>query len=279
MNGTKKNKAVQIAFVAFLVIASLWTLYPLIYVVSTAFSPLNTTATASTIPFADGFSMNQFNKLFYDTNFTIWVKNTLIIAFSVSICTVLTCSLSAYIFSRFKFAFRKSMMMAMLVLQIFPSFVGMIAIYVIIDRVGLYNQLWGLVLVYVSGNIPYNTWLVKSYLDTIPKSLDEAARIDGANHFTIFFKIIFPIARPIVTFLAITSFTGPWMDWIFPKMVLADNEKYTLAIGLVQFIDGTKIQFTTFAAGAVTVAIPFIIFFILGQKSMVTGLGGAAVKE
>lgn len=278
MNGTKKNHVVQALFVVFLVLASLWTIYPIIYVISTAFSPLNTTATASIVPFADGFSTRQFEKLIFDTDFLTWVTNTFIVATSVAICTVVVCSLTAYIFSRFKFAFRKGMMMAMLVLQIFPSFVGMIAIYVIVNRIGLYNQLWGLVLVYVSGNIPYNTWLVKSYLDTIPKALDEAARIDGANHFTIFFKIIFPIARPIITFLGITSFTGPWMDWIFPKMVLADSEKYTLAMGLVQFIDGTKIQFTTFAAGAVTVAIPFIIFFILGQKAMVTGLGGAAVK-
>ena len=107
----------------------------------------------------------------------------------------------------------------MLILQIFPSFVGMIAIFVIINRIHAYNQLWGLVLVYVAGNIPYNTWLVKSYLDTIPKSLDEAARIDGANHLKIFFRVILPIARPMIIFLAITSFTGPWMDWIFPKMV------------------------------------------------------------
>ncbi len=170
-------------------------------------------------------------------------------------------------------------MMAMLILQIFPSLMGMIAIYVIINRIHAYDQLWGLVLVYVAGNIPYNTWLVKSYLDTIPKSLDEAARIDGANHLKIFFRVVMPIAKPIISFLALTSFTGPWMDWIFPRLVLGNNDKYTLAVGLITFIDGTSNKFTLFAAGALTISIPFVIFFIITQKSMVTSLGGAAVKE
>ena len=170
--------------------------------------------------------------------------------------------------------------MALLILQIFPSFVGMIAIYVIINRMGAYNELWGLVLVYVAGNVPYNTWLVKSYLDTIPKSLDEAARIDGANHFTIFAKVVMPIARPIIIFLSITTFTGPWMDWIFPKLVLGDNEKFTLAMGLFTFIsDNKRNRFTTFAAGALLVAIPFVFFFVITQKAQTEGLGAAAVKE
>ena len=265
--------------VIFLTLASLVVLYPILYCISTAFSKYSSTSSASYIPFADGFSTRQFERLFNRTNFTLWFQNTLIIALATSISTVIVASLAAYIFSRFKFIFRKGMMMAMLILQIFPSFVGMIAIYVIINRMGAYDQLWGLVLVYVAGNVPYNTWLVKSYLDTIPKSLDEAARIDGANHMTIFFRVIFPIARPIIIFLAITSFTGPWMDYIFPKMVLGSNENYTLAIGLISFIDGTSNQFTTFAAGALVIGVPFMLFFIFSQKQMVTSLGGAAVKE
>lgn len=279
MNTKTKQTTFKVISCIILIICSLIVLYPIVYVFSAAFSPLNTYAAASIIPFKDGFTLKQFEKLFNETNYMLWFQNTLIIAVCTSILTVICCSLAAYVFSRFKFMFRKGLMMAMLILQIFPSFVGMIAIYVIINRIGAYDQLWGLVLVYVAGNIPYNTWLVKSYLDTIPKSLDEAARIDGANHLKIFFRIILPIARPIIIFLTITSFTGPWMDWIFPKMVLGSDERYTLAIGLINFIDGTKIQFTTFAAGALVICIPFIIFFVLSQKAMTTGLGAAAVKE
>lgn len=278
MNSNVKRGILKAISIIFLVIASFVVLYPIVYVLSAAFSPLSTSAGASVLPFADGFSTLQFERLF-DSDFPLWFQNTLIIALAVMVCTVICCSLAAYVFSRFKFMFKKGMMMAMLILQIFPSFVGMIAIYVIINRIGAYDELWGLVLVYVAGNIPYNTWLIKSYFDTIPKSLDEAARIDGANHLKIFFRVILPMAKPMIIFLAITSFTGPWMDYIFPKMVLGSSQKYTLAIGLISFIDGTRIQFTTFAAGALTVSVPFVILFILSQKSMVTGLGAGAVKE
>ncbi|MHB9296157.1 maltose ABC transporter, permease protein [Pillotina sp. SPG140] len=116
-------------------------------------------------------------------------------------------------------------------------------------------------------------------MDTIPASLDEAARIDGANNLRIFFTIILPVAKPILIFLAISSFTGPWMDFIFPKMVLRSSENMTLALGLFNFVTDRKNEFTNFAAGAVIVSVPFVIFFMITQKMLVTALGSAAVKE
>ena len=169
--------------------------------------------------------------------------------------------------------------MSLLILQIFPSFVGMIAIYVILDRINGLDTLWGLVLVYVAGNIPYNTWMVKSYMDTVSKNLDEAARIDGASHFRIFATIILPVTKPIITFLAISSFTGPWMDFIFPKMVLRSPAKQTLALGLFNFVSDKKNEFTNFAAGSLIITIPFVFFFLLTQRAMMMSMGTAAVKE
>jgi arabinogalactan oligomer/maltooligosaccharide transport system permease protein len=261
------------------IIVSLFVLYPLVYVVSAAFSPGTGIASVNIVPFGDGFTAKHFIRLFTETSYGKWFSNTLIIAVSTSASTVVIASLGAYVYSRFKFAFKKPMLMSMLILQIFPSFVGMVAIYVILLRIGGLDQLWGLVLVYVAGNIPYNTWLVKNYMDTVSRSLDEAARIDGAGHFRIYATIILPVARPIITFLAITSFTAPWMDFIFPKMVLRSVDKQTLALGLFSFVTDKKNEFTTFAEGSLIVAIPFIIFFILSQKVMITSFGGAAVKE
>lgn len=261
------------------IIVSLFVLYPLVYVVSAAFSPGVGIASVNIIPFGDGFTAKHFIRLFTETSYGKWFSNTLIIAVSTSISTVVIASLGAYVYSRFKFTFKKPMLMSMLILQIFPSFVGMVAIYVILLRINGLDTLWGLVLVYVAGNIPYNTWLVKNYMDTVSKSLDEAARIDGASHFRIYSTIILPVARPIITFLAITSFTAPWMDFIFPKMVLRSVDKQTLALGLFSFVTDKKNEFTTFAAGSLIVAIPFIIFFVLSQKIMITSFGGAAVKE
>jgi len=263
----------------YLIGTSLFVLYPLIYVVSAAFSPQDNIASLSIIPFGDGLSLSRFEYLFQKTNYIKWFTNTMFVAVLTSALTIFVSALSAYVFSRFKFTLKKTMMMSLLILQIFPSFVGMVAIYVILLRIGGLDTLWGLVLVYVAGNIPYNTWMVKSYLDTIPRTLDEAARIDGANHFKIFKSIVMPIARPIIIFLGITSFTAPWMDYIFPKMILRSADKQTLALGLYSFVTDKKNLFTTFAAGSLLVAVPFIIFFVITQKMLITSLGGAAVKE
>lgn len=279
MKSKSKINVNTIIVLVFLTISSLLVLYPLVYVVSAAFSPGNSIASLNIIPFGDGVTLEHFKHLFKNTNYPIWFKNTFIIALSTCICTVLLASLSAYVFSRFRFTLKKSMMMTMLILQIFPSFVGMVAIYVILLRIGGLDTLWGLVLVYLAGNIPYNTWLVKGYIDTIPRSLDEAAIIDGASHFTAYRRIIMPIARPILIFLAITSFAAPWMDFIFPKLVLRSAHKQTLALGLFSFVTDKKNEFTNFAAGSLLVAIPFIIFFVASQNLLVTSLGASAVKE
>ena len=213
------------------------------------------------------------------TDFPLWFRNTLIVAVATTVSTVFICALSAYVFSRFRFVFKKSLMMSLLILQIFPSFVGMVAIYVILLRIGGLNTLWGLVLVYLAGNIPYNTWMVKSYMDTVSKSLDEAARIDGAGHFQIFAKVILPVSRPIIVLLTITSFIAPWMDFIFPKLVLRSSNVQTIAQGLFGFVTEKKNMFATFSAGSLIIAIPFIIYFIVTQKTLITSLSGAAVKE
>lgn len=278
MNKTLR-KFNKIFVLIFLLIVSFFTLYPIIYVVSAAFSPGQSIAALNIIPFKDEMSLKHFKHLFDNTDYFLWYKNTLVVALSTSALTVVVSSLSAYVFSRFKFPLKKSMMVTMLILQIFPSMLGMIAVYVLLLRIGGLDKLWGLVLIYLAGNIPYNTWLVKSYIDTIPRSLDEAARIDGANHLQTFVKVILPMTTPIITFLAIVSFTAPWMDFIFPKMILRSSENQTLALGLFNFVTDKKNEFATFAAGSLLVAVPFVIFFIIAQKKMTSSLGAGAVKE
>jgi arabinogalactan oligomer/maltooligosaccharide transport system permease protein len=254
-------------------------LYPLIYLVSAAFAPGNSISSLNIIPFKDGVTLEHYRFLFNNTNYMLWFKNTFLIALGTSVTTVLTCAIAAYVFSRFRFPFKKSMMLSLLILQIFPSFVGMVAIYVILLRIGGLDTLWGMVLIYLAGNIPYNTWLVKSYIDSIPRSLDEAARIDGASNARTFFQIVLPLAKPIIIFLAITSFTGPWMEFVFSKMILRSNTKQTLALGLFSFVTDKKNEFTTFCAGALIIAIPFVIFFVLTQRILVTSLSSGALKE
>jgi len=265
--------------VVFLILVSIVVLYPIVFVLSAALSPGTNIMTLNIAPFADGITFDHFRFLFTESDYPLWFRNTLIIAVLTSLGTLTLASLSAYVFSRFRFAFKRGLMVSLLVMQIFPAFVGMIAILIILWRVGLHDNIYGLVLVYLAGNVPFSTWMVKGYMDTISRSLDEAARIDGASHLRVFFTIILPIARPILIFLGITSFVGPWMDFIMPNLLLRSSENQTLALGLFTFIlDDTRNEFTRFAAGAIIVAVPFIIAFAATQKLLVKSLG-SGVKE
>lgn len=265
---------------AILLLVVIWVLYPLLFTVSSAFSLGDSLAGLTVYPFQQELGLRQFERLFQDTNYLQWFTNTLKIATVNSLLSVTVTTITAFIFSRFKFTAKKPLMMSMLILQMFPSFAGMIALYILVWRMGLLDNHLGLILIYAAGNIPYNTWLIKGYLDTIPRSLDEAARVDGAGYLTSFWRIILPIARPMVTFLAITSFTGPWMDFILPRLLIKTDSKKTLAVGLFELINGRENNyFTMFAAGAVLVAVPFVIIFALNQKYLTQVLASGAVKE
>lgn len=263
-----------------LITVSLLVLYPLLFTLSSAFSLGDSLAGLTVYPFQQPMGLRQFERLFKETNYAKWFMNTLKIATINSALSVVVTTVTAYVFSRFQFGAKKPLMMSLLILQMFPSFAGMIALYILVWRMGLLDSHLGLILIYAAGNIPYNTWLIKGYLDTIPRSLDEAARVDGAGYFTSFWRIILPIAKPMVVFLAVTSFTGPWMDFILPRLLLKSDVNKTLAVGLYELINGRENNnFTMFAAGAVLVAVPFIIIFAINQKYLTQVLSSGAVKE
>lgn len=216
----------------------------------------------------------------HGTNYKNWYLNTLKIAIMNTILTVFICTTTGYIFSRFSFTGRKQIMAGMIVLQMFPSFIGMVATYVILWKFNALNTLWGLVLVYASGSIPFNAQLMKGYFDTMPRDIAEAAYIDGASPLVAYLRVILPAAKPQIVFLTLTSFTGPWMDYIFPRMVLRSDDKKTLAVGLYEMISGrSNDNFTMFAAGAILVAVPFTIFFMAGQRTLLMSLAGTSGKE
>lgn len=169
--------------------------------------------------------------------------------------------------------------MSILLLSMFPSFLSMTAIYTLFLTLGLIGNPISLVIVYSAGAIPYNTWLVKGYLDGIPKAIDEAAYIDGCGKFHTFFRMILPLSKPIITYCAVSQFMLPWMDYILPNLLLSGEKSRTLAVGLFLMIDGKENSyFTMFAAGAVLISIPITIVFILFQKYLVQGVAAGANK-
>ena len=262
---------------ALLVIIAIIIIVPLLWLVGSSFNP-GASLFGSTM-FPRKPTLYHFRRLFTETDYLLWYKNTLRIATANMILSVLLTTITAYAFSRFRFKGRKAALMTMLILQMFPGFMAMVAIFVLLKQIGLLNTHLGLILVYAGGQIPFNTWLAKGYFDGIPVSLDEAAKIDGASNFTIFRKVILPLAKPIITFIALTNFVGPWMDFIFPRLILRTADKHTLALGLFDMAVGQQAtHFTVFAAGAILVAIPVTILFLFLQKHIVEGLTRGAVK-
>jgi arabinogalactan oligomer/maltooligosaccharide transport system permease protein len=186
--------------------------------------------------------------------------------------------LTAYAFSRFRFKGRKSMLMVVLILGMFPGFLSLIAIFTILNTLDLLDSLWALILVYSAG-AALGMFVAKGFFDTIPRSLEEAARIDGASHMRIFVSIILPLSRPIITYISLTTFAGAWVDFIFARAILRTPENWTLAVGLWNIIDSyNSTEFTLFAAGCVLVAIPITLLFMYTQRFLVDGLTAGASK-
>ncbi len=264
----------------FFILLALIVIYPIAFAIAGAFNQGKSLASMNILPIPNNPTTENFTRLFTKTNYLSWYKNSLIIACINTVLTTVIVLITAYIFSRFRFRFKKMAMVSFLVLQMFPSAVGMIAIYIILNRLGLSDNFMGLILVYTAGNIPYNTWLLKGYFDTIPRSIDEAAKMDGAGNLTTFLRIILPNTLPMVAFLAVTSFTQPWMDFILPRFILRSDKNKTLAVGLYEMINGrSNDNFTQFAAGALLIAIPFVIIFAFNQKYLVRIMSAGAVKE
>lgn len=262
---------------ALLIFMALLVLTPIVWIIGASFNPMSSLLSATAFP--ENPTVLHYVKLIKETKFVYWYANTLKIALiNMAISVVLT-SMTSYVFSRFRFKGKRTGLLSILILQMFPSFMGMMATYNILWQLNLLDTHFGLILTYAAGQVPYNTWLVKGYLSNIPRSLDEAAKLDGASNLRIFTQIILPLMKPILIFVALSQFITPWMDFIFPRMILSSPEKKTLAIGLYDMINAnTNNNFTTFAAGAILVAVPITILYVCLQKYLIQGVTAGANK-
>ena len=261
-------------------LALLW-LVPVFWLIISSFRAEQGAYTSYLWP--KGFTFDNYIRLFTDTklfDFPRWFGNTMLVAAcSCAITTILTLMV-AYVYSRLRFPSRRFLMNVSLVLIMFPGFMSIIAIYHFMKAVSLDQTLLALILVY-SGGAALNYYIAKGYFDTIPKSIDEAALLDGATNNTIFWRIILPNAKPIIATTAINAFINPIVDFIFVSVIMKDNySNFTVAKGLYTMVDKTNIYeyYTVFCAGAVIVAIPVVLLFIRMQKYYVAGVVGGSVK-
>lgn len=258
---------VELIFMSFVVLT------PIMWVLLSAFQKGNGMGRFNEL------TLRNFKRLFQETNYKHWFFNTLQIAALSTIISVFLIMLTAWVMSRFQFKGRKIGLLTVMILSMFPTFLSMTAIYTLFLNLGLVGNPISLVIVYSVGAIPYNTWLVKGYLDGIPSSIDEAAYMDGCTKLQTFYKVILPVSKPIITYCAVSQFILPWMDYILPNILLSKDKSKTLAVGLFALINGQEsINFTIFAAGAVLVALPISIVFILFQKYLVQGVAAGADK-
>ncbi|GMO24270.1 MAG: sugar ABC transporter permease [Termitinemataceae bacterium] len=259
-----------------LIAVAIIVLYPLLWVIGSSINPLNGINRGTMIPENPTFA--NYIRLFEKTKFTSWYLNTLYVAVLTTIFSMVLHTITAYSFARFKFRGRKAGLLLVMVLQMFPSFLGLTALYMVALNFHMLNNLNMLVIIYVAGGIPGNIWLVRGYMLNIPRSLDEAAYLDGASKTQVFLKIILPLSMPIVFFIAVTAFMGPWMDYMLPRYLININEKRTLAIGLFDLVTRSDSDFTAFCAGSVLVAVPITIMYMIFQRFLLEGLTAGANK-
>ena len=263
-----------------------FSLYPVMYIISRSLSGQDNLSAATFIPTTLDF--DSYRTLFSNpdlTPFMTWLRNSWIVSLSASVLNVALAAMAAFAFSRFRFKGRRTGLLALLLVQIFPQFLAFVAILLIMIEIGNVlpaiglDTLAGLTLVYLGGAIGFNTFLIKGFMDSIPESLDESARVDGATHGTIFLKIILPLARPALAVIFIISFINLFSEFLLARTLLSSTENFTFAVGLQLFTSANyAASWGLLSAAAVVGAAPIVITFLIAQKAIISGLTGGSVK-
>lgn len=277
----RKGAGDALVYAVLVALGVLWVL-PIVYLVYTAFRVRPSTGIInSLLPKGLKMGFGNFSRLFGDTLFLRWLGNTLLVAVCSCALTTLFILMVSYALSRLRFRLRKPIMNVLLVLGMFPGFMSMIAVYFILKAMGLTNSLLALILVY-SGSGALSYYICKGFFDTVPRAMEEAAILDGANQPTVFWRIILPMAKPIIVYTVLTSFISPWCDFIFVNTIISDRELYTVSLGLYKMINAEKNSFndnfTVFCAGAFVVGTIIVTLFMSMQRYYVEGVTSGAVK-
>ena len=233
-----------------------------------------------------GVSLGNFTKLLRDTNFGQWFLNSVIIAGAASGVAVFVSALAAYVFSRRRFRGRRTGLLSLLLIQMFPQFLAVVAIFLMFATITDYwpaigfNTWWGLVLLYLGGALGVGTWLMKGFFDTVPRELDESATVDGAGHAQVFFRILLPLVAPVLAVTGLLAFISTINEFIFANIFLTDSSAKTLSVGLWGLVaaEQRNTNFGMFCAGTLLTAIPTVLVFQLLQRYIVEGLTSGAVK-
>jgi arabinogalactan oligomer/maltooligosaccharide transport system permease protein len=268
------------------VLALVFALFPVVWVISASINPVGSTLSSQKlIPGSPSF--DNFRDLFATTPFERWLLNTVLIAGGAAFINTALAAFAAYAFSRMRFRGRRTGLLSVLLVQMFPQVLAFVAIFVLMDSIGdVFPAIGdgtrlGLLLVYLGGAMGVNTWLMKGFFDTIPVDLDESAKVDGASHAQVYFRIIVPLVVPILAVVFFLSFIALFNDYVLARAVLGigNENNFTLSVGLYNFVsDRFNARWGIFAAGALVASVPIVVLFQFLQRYIVSGLTQGAVK-
>jgi ABC-type maltose transport system permease subunit len=270
-------------FIALILV--IFSIFPILWMLSASLNPTGTLATQKLIP--DNIGLGNYRTLLTSGQFPFWTwfGNSLKVSVITSLLSLAITTIAAYAFSRFRFRGRQTMLKGILLIQVFPSLLALVATFLMISQIGDVipsldlDTHASLILVYLGGAMGINIWLMKGYLDTVPREIDESAMVEGASDWQIFTRLILPLIRPILVVIAIINYIGSYGEFVLARVLLRSSEMYTLMVGLQVFAGA---QFTqrwgVFAAGALLGALPIMIIYLLLQDQIVGGLTQGAVK-
>ncbi|MDF8266366.1 ABC transporter permease subunit [Luteipulveratus sp. YIM 133296] len=268
------------------VVALMWALFPVVFLLSAALNKSGSLSTTELLP--SSFSLDAFDRLFNDPSrpFTTWYKNAVVIAGGGALATVFIGACAAYAFSRLRFRGRRPGLMALLLLQLFPALLAVVALYLTFSHIGDIlppfglNTTMGLMLAYLGGAMGSNIWLLKGYFDTVPRELDEAALVDGASHARIFFTMTLRLVAPILVTVFMLAFVGLFGEFMLASIFLLDSDQQTLAVGLYGMSYGNEANrlFGQFAAGSLLGSVPTVLLYLAFQKQLISGATSGSVK-
>jgi arabinogalactan oligomer/maltooligosaccharide transport system permease protein len=252
--------------------------YPVLQVFTISLRPADRLLSTSLEIIPENATFNAYVELFRDRPFMTWMLNSIFVSAVVTLTGVVLASTTGYAFSRFQFVGKKAGLLGLLTTQMFPATMLLLPLYIMLINLGLINTYLGVIIIYTATALPFTIWTMKGYYDTIPYSLEEAARIDGCNQFQAFYKIILPLAAPALVITALFSFMTAWSEYLVARQILQDSALWTLPLGLKSFESNMTTEWGLYGASSLIVAIPVVVLFLALSRYLVSGLTLGSVK-
>lgn len=263
---------------ALLLLFCMIALFPIWQVVNISLRPGDQLLSSTIELIPTNASFENYKRLFLDTDFLRWIGNSAFVALAVTLTGVILASTAGYGFSRFKFAGRNFGLLTLLTTQMFPATMLLLPMYIMLINLGLINTYLGVIVVYSATALPFCIWTMKGYYDTIPVTLEEAARIDGCSRFQVFYRVILPLAAPALVITALFSFMTAWSEYLVAAQILQDSLLWTLPLGLKSFEASMSTQWGLYGSASLIVMIPVVVLFLALSRWLVSGLTLGSVK-